>query len=268
MKKACLLSVLLLLCLFPSTVWANSPVNIVIRDIQVVHSRNLVELEGEVKYVKDLETPHYELNGFVLQANFDLKHLEGHYVRVKGYRLEGPSIFMKNRLLVREYEILYKNKLSELEGVVRHVKDLETPHYELNGIVLQANFDLKGLEGYYVKVKGYMLEGPSIFMKERMLVKDFEVLNKGEILKMKGVIERGFRFNDFILLSKLDLRPYMGKEVEITAKWDMERSNAKQKYLQVLEIKEVRKDRIQIVRERVDPRTGIRYIIRYYLPLR
>lgn len=62
----------------------------------------------------------------------------------------------------------------------------------------------------------------------------------------------------------MDLRPFVGKEVEIIARWDLERSNAKQKYLQVLETKEVR-TRTQITRERIDPNTGTRYIFRYYI---
>ncbi len=335
MRKVILLSLVLLLFLMPVSAWANTQSNVVIRDVQVFYGRGLTEMEGEVKYVTNLETPHYELNGIVLVSNINLKNLEGYYVKVKGYMLEGPSIFMKKRMLVTDYEIIYKNKLVELvgevkyvrdvgpphyelngivleadfnlrrlagryvkvkgymlegpsifmkermvvrdyeilhpnklvelEGEVKYIRNLEIPHYEINGVVLEAGFELSGLTGYYVKVKGYMLDGPSIFMKERMLVRDYEILNKGEVLKLKGIVGEGLRFNGYVLTSNRNLRPYIGKEVEITAIWDMDRSNSKQKYLQVLTINEVKRTRTQIVRERIDPNTGIRYIIRNYI---
>ncbi len=265
MRKVILLSLVILLFLMPVSAWANTQSNVVIRDVQVVYGRGLTEMEGEVKYVTNLETPHYELNGIVLVSNINLKNLEGYYVKVKGYMLEGPSIFMKKRMLVKDYEILHSNKLVELEGEVKYIRNLETPHYEINGVVLEAGFELSGMTGYYVKVKGYMLDGPSIFMKERMLVRNYEILNKGEVLKLKGVVGEGLRFNGYVLTGNRNLRPYIGKEVEITAKWDMDRSNSKQKYLQVLTINEIKRTRTQIVRERIDPNTGIRYIIRNYI---
>lgn len=126
-----------------------------------------------------------------------------------------------------------------LEGVVKYVTDLESPHYELRGVVLEARFDMKGLEGYYLRARGYWLDGPSIFMKRRFFMEDFDVLNKGEILELQGVIQEDLKFLGYRLKAEMDLGPYVGKEVYLSGKWDMELSTPEQKVLLVLKVEEV-----------------------------
>ncbi len=72
---------------------------------------------------------------------------------------------------------------SVLEGRVRFEPYLESPHYEIDGVALQTSLDLENLEGYYIMASGQYLEDPSIFMRKRLWIEDFDIVNKHEMLQ-------------------------------------------------------------------------------------
>lgn len=128
---------------------------------RLVAAPGAVSVEGEVRLVTNLETPHYEVGGWALMLEDKalLAQLEGRPVRVSGTPFTGFSILMRKQLVVTAIEVT-------LEGPLTAVTDLEPQHYELEGFVVQAAAaDLAAMAGATVKLTGAVNLGPSIYMK-------------------------------------------------------------------------------------------------------
>lgn len=118
-----------------------------------------VELQGWVSYITDLEGPHYDLGGVVLEADFALEDLVGKYVRVWGYPLEGPSIFMKDRVKVQAYEIL--------EGGGEEDFSRPDPHgvsYALVDGIIVLSWGEKPTGGYGISIQDLGLKGGKLLV--------------------------------------------------------------------------------------------------------
>ena len=125
-----------------------------------------LSVTGILEYETELETPHYVVNGWALQFDSPevLAMLVGQQVTVKGQEFDGISFLMRRQIVVAELEIA-------LEGELTYVTGLETPHFELDGFVIEADRDeLAAMAGSKVTVTGSILDGPSIYMKPVLTV--------------------------------------------------------------------------------------------------
>lgn len=120
-----------------------------------------VSVQGEIRLVTNLETPHYEVGGWALMLDDKalLAQLEGRQVQVTGTPFTGMSILMRRQLVVSAIEVT-------LEGTLIEVTDLEVPHFELGGFVVQGDAaELRTMAGAAVKLTGPVHMGPSVYMK-------------------------------------------------------------------------------------------------------
>lgn len=136
---------------------------------------SLITLSGTLDYEQSLETPHFAVGGWALL--FDdpavLKRLVGKQVTAVGTRFTGMSILMRRQLEVLELHVT-------LEGDLREVTDLESPHMELDGWVLLGEPEqlasLAAQAGSRVRISGLVEPGPTLFMKPALSVQKIESL--------------------------------------------------------------------------------------------
>lgn len=108
-----------------------------------------VTLSGTLEYVRSLESPHYELNGWVVSAPDQavLYLLAGHDVTVTGTPMNGPSIFMRRQLSVQTMTAVIEGRLVAV-----------TDHFELNGWIIRgAESEVQALEGSRVRIIGSVI---------------------------------------------------------------------------------------------------------------
>lgn len=136
-------------------------------------SRNMV-VSGTLEYVKNLESPHYEVDGWVVNApDFAvLSLLAGRPVTVTGRPFTGMSLLMRRQLMVT-------TMTTKLEGVLEAVDG----GYKLDGFVVQGlEEQVEALEGAQVEAVGAVVwrtKGPPTLTLKEMQVKLGEVFVHG-----------------------------------------------------------------------------------------
>lgn len=126
-----------------------------------------VQVEGVLQMERSLETPHFVVNGWAVTGADQeaLAALVGKHVVIKGTEFTGPSILMRRQLVIKEVQ-------AEVRAPLQLVTDMESPHYEIDGLVVLGDAaQLQALSGQEVTLVGTLVTGPSIYMKPALTVK-------------------------------------------------------------------------------------------------
>lgn len=117
-----------------------------------VEASTMVSAEGTLTYVTTLETPHWEVNGWVLQVRDPgnvLEQLKGKHVTVTGAPFTGMSVIMKRTITVATLTTTLEGTLQQVDG-----------RYELNGWTIEdTGAQLQPLAGDQVRVTGAVVLG-------------------------------------------------------------------------------------------------------------
>jgi len=182
-------------------------------------------LEGVLAEVTDLETPHYELDGWVLQGDAaTFSAMSGSDVRVTGRVLLGPSIYMKPAVQVSSVAAVSAEQEEaiavKVRGVLRLEQELEGPHFSVDGWVVKADQAelLAKLVGKYVTIKGSEFTGMSIFMRPQVVVEELEVTLRGSLQSVTDLESPHFELDGFVLLGEAGaMQALSGQTVMVTA---------------------------------------------------
>lgn len=184
-------------------------------------------LEGVLTELTDLETPHFEVDGFVVQGEAAaLSAMKGEAVRITGNVVLGSSLFMKPVVQVQALVALQPGvgeslpAAVEIRGVLQFEQELEGPHYAVDGWVvkLEGAEVLAELVGKYVTIKGTEFDGISIFMRPQVVVQELQVTLRGNLQTVTDLEGSHFELGGFVLVGEnTALQALSGQEVQVTA---------------------------------------------------
>jgi hypothetical protein len=137
-----------------------------VKPAPAVEASTMVSAKGTLTYVTTLETPHWEVDGWVLQVSDPgnvLQQLKGRQVKVTGTPYTGMSIMMKRTLTVSAVYTTLEGTLQQVDG-----------RYELNGWTVEDDgAQLQPLACGQVQVTGAVVLG--------------KPANAGRVLKAESV---------------------------------------------------------------------------------
>lgn len=131
-------------------------------------------VSGRLEYVKNLESPHYEVGGWAIDApDFAvLALLAGRDVTVTGRPFTGMSLLMRRQLVVSEMTATLEGDLTAVDG-----------RYELEGFIVRGlESQVQALGGARVKAVGSVVwrtKGPPTLALKDLQVKLGEVFVNG-----------------------------------------------------------------------------------------
>lgn len=214
---------------------------------QIVVTELEVTLEGELSYVTDLETPHFELDGFVVEAEGDaLLAMAGTRVTLVGTLWDGPSIYMKPVLAVSRVEAAGDAvSVREARGVLRYETELETPHYVVDGwaLMMEDKALMERLAGKTVTIKGREFDGVSVLMRKQLVVEEITVELEGTLTEVSDLGAPHLELDGFVILGEeAALRNLSGSAVKLKGSVHMGPSIYMKPVIQVVEAEAVSRE--------------------------